>query len=152
MPDEAWSTLRVTTRWWCHALSRNFHFLNILKITLVQVSVHTTSIFLLQVSTHTHFTPISFILRLNKPFKTRQHDIGITQSLCYTTNRSRYCLPKVLTISFAEALPAIRFPFMLYVSFYRQSSPIYPYMITSSMWMLTPMLTQTLSYCSLLYY
>ena len=44
------------------------------------------------------------------------------------------------------------FPFMVYVSLYRQSLPIYPYMITSLMWTFTPMLFQTLSYCSLLYY
>ena len=44
------------------------------------------------------------------------------------------------------------FPFMVYVSLYRQSPPIYPYMITSLMWMLTPMLIQTLSYCPSLCY
>ena len=36
------------------------------------------------------------------------------------------------------------FPFMVYVSLYRQSPPIYPFMVTSLMWTFTPVLTQTL--------
>ena len=39
--------------------------------TPVQVSVYITSIFLIQVATHIHFTPFSFPSRLNKRFKTR---------------------------------------------------------------------------------
>ena len=39
---------------------------------LVQVLVYTTSIFLIQVSTHIHFTSISFTSQLYKLFKTKK--------------------------------------------------------------------------------
>ena len=46
---------------------------NVSQITLVRVSIDTTSIFLHQVSTNTHFTSISSTSQLDESFKTKQN-------------------------------------------------------------------------------